>query len=75
MPEDEWESFLSHMREPLPTSWRISGHKSHAKAILKIIEGEYFKALTEEQAKPECLPCYPEKLAWYVVSYFLKCII
>ena len=64
MPEGEWESFFSHMIDHSLPCWRILGHRSHAKAILKIIEGEYFEALTEEQAKPECLPWYPEKLAW-----------
>ena len=55
---------MSHLKEPLPASFRIAGHRSHGKAILKIIEGEYFKALTEEQLKPECLTWYPENLAW-----------
>jgi tRNA (cytosine34-C5)-methyltransferase len=55
---------MYHLKEPLPASFRISGHRNQGKAILKIMEGEYFKALTEEQAKPECLTWYPEDLAW-----------
>jgi tRNA (cytosine34-C5)-methyltransferase len=55
---------MYHLKEPLPASFRISGHRNQGKAILKIMEGEYFKALTEEQAKPECLTWYPENLAW-----------
>ncbi|XP_046442937.1 tRNA (cytosine(34)-C(5))-methyltransferase-like [Daphnia pulex] len=64
VPDDQWESFMYHLKEPLPASFRISGHRNQGKAILKIMEGEYFKALTEEQAKPECLTWYPENLAW-----------
>lgn len=55
---------MYHFKEPLPASFRISGHRNQGKAILKIMEGEYFKALTEENAKPECLSWYPENLAW-----------
>lgn len=64
VPQDEWDSFMYHFKEPLPASFRISGHRNQGKAILKIMEGEYFKALTEENAKPECLSWYPENLAW-----------
>jgi len=57
---------MAHLREPLPTSFRISGHLSQSKAVLKIIEGEYFKDMTEEQTKPECLSWYPNRVAWQV---------
>lgn len=57
---------MTHLREPLPTSFRISGHLSQSKALLKIIEGEYFKDMTEEQTKPECLSWYPNRLAWQI---------
>ena len=53
---------MSHLREPLPTSFRISGHLGQAKALLKIIEGQYFKDMTE--TKPECLAWYPNRVAW-----------
>ncbi|XP_046652158.1 tRNA (cytosine(34)-C(5))-methyltransferase-like [Daphnia pulicaria] len=64
VPDDQWESFMYDLREPFPASFRISGYRNQGKAILKTMEGEYFKALTEEQAKPECLTWYPEDLAW-----------
>lgn len=64
VPDDEWETFMKHLREPLPVSFRVTGCRSRAKAVLKIIEGEYLQNLTDEDVKPQCLPWYPENLAW-----------
>ncbi len=64
VPEDEWASFISHLKEPLPATFRITPYRSQAKTVLKIIQGEYFKDLTEEAMQPTCLPWYPENLAW-----------
>jgi len=64
VPEGEWDSFLSHMKEPLPVSFRVSGHRTQAKAVLKIIEGKYFKDLVGEGGQPQCLPWYPDNLGW-----------
>lgn len=55
---------MKHLREPLPVSFRVTGCRSRAKAVLKIIEGEYLQNLTDEDVKPQCLPWYPENLAW-----------
>lgn len=55
---------MSCLKEPLPVSFRISGHRSQAKAMLKMIQGEYFQYLTDDHSKLECLAWYPENLAW-----------
>ena len=52
------------MKEPLPVSFRVSGHRTQAKAVLKIIEGKYFKDLVGEGGQPQCLPWYPDNLGW-----------
>lgn len=42
-PEEEWEIFSSRIREDLPTSFRITGSKSEARALLRIVKSEFFK--------------------------------
>jgi len=64
VPEDEWDSFMTHLKEPLPVSFRVSGHRTQAKAVLEIIKGKYFKDLIGEDGQPQCLPWYPDNLAW-----------
>ena len=36
VPEDEWASFISHLKEPLPATFRITPYRSQAKTVLKI---------------------------------------
>ena len=64
MPEGEWDQFIAALKEPLPATFRISGHRTEAKAVLKIIQGNYFKDLTEGDTEVRCLPWYPDNLAW-----------
>ena len=52
------------MKEPLPASFRITPYRQQAKTVLKVIQSEYFKDLTEEDMQPICLSWYPDKLAW-----------
>lgn len=55
---------MTHLKEPLPVSFRVSGHRTQAKAVLEIIKGKYFKDLIGEDGQPQCLPWYPDNLAW-----------
>jgi len=64
VPEAEWDSFLSHLKDALPVSFRISGHRTQAKEVLKIIQGKYFHELVGGEAQPQCLPWYPDNLGW-----------
>uniref|UniRef100_A0A1B6DIS1 tRNA (cytosine(34)-C(5))-methyltransferase n=2 Tax=Clastoptera arizonana TaxID=38151 RepID=A0A1B6DIS1_9HEMI len=73
VPDSEWDTFLSYLKKDLPTAFRISAcSKSEAKALLEIIEGQFFKDLInvdstengEERKKPFCLPWYPNRLGW-----------
>ncbi|XP_046386703.1 tRNA (cytosine(34)-C(5))-methyltransferase isoform X2 [Ischnura elegans] len=75
-PEGEWEDFMKTLRVSLPAAFRITGFKDQAKALLRIVQGEYFAKIAnaepaeEENDKillnkrPKCIPWYPDQLAW-----------
>lgn len=62
------------MKENLPVAFRITGSKTEAKTLLKIIKGDYFKEILNlsdnntcndsKEVVPRCLPFYPDELAW-----------
>ncbi|XP_030568821.1 tRNA (cytosine(34)-C(5))-methyltransferase [Drosophila novamexicana] len=73
--EEEWTQFLASIRDNLPTTFRVTGFKDEAKALLNIIKTqlftEYVRAVAElhelpaEQVeRPLCLPWYPNGLAY-----------
>ncbi|GFT67052.1 hypothetical protein NPIL_67921 [Nephila pilipes] len=70
VPSEEWESFMKSLRENLPATFRITGFKGEAKALLNIIKGKYFQDLMKikdenaDSYKPFSLPWYPGDLAW-----------
>jgi len=68
--DEEFEQTMEVLKTDLPASFRITGTRSHAASLLKIIEGQYFKDFTEFLAKggnvvvPKVLPWYPDNLAY-----------
>ncbi|GFU21253.1 hypothetical protein TNCV_9141 [Trichonephila clavipes] len=70
VPAEEWESFMKSLRENLPATFRITGFKGEAKALLNIFKGKYFQDLMKikdesaDSYKPFSLPWYPGELAW-----------
>lgn len=77
-PEEDWDSFLKSIRSDLPTTFRVTGSRGEAQALLNIIRHEFFenyingaKDLIENEEKesnefekPICLSWYPDGLAW-----------
>lgn len=72
---EEWDKFVSALKENLPTTFRVTGFKREAGALLEIIKGqffeEYIRAVSElrnvheiDVLRPVCLPWYPDGLAW-----------
>ncbi|PVD20659.1 hypothetical protein C0Q70_18817 [Pomacea canaliculata] len=45
MPENEWDEFYSQLKEPLPVVFRITGYKSQAQELLKIIRTQFFNMI------------------------------
>lgn len=71
---EEWDDFMAKLRSNLPTTFRITGSKSQAHALLKIIKDKFFseyhravatfKESGEEVSEPRCLGWYPNEFAW-----------
>ncbi|KAJ1519527.1 hypothetical protein ONE63_004809 [Megalurothrips usitatus] len=71
VPENEWDEMISTLQETLPTSFRITGGKMEACAMLDVIEGQFFQELLSAGVEPGAdikppkqLPWYPDRLAW-----------
>lgn len=70
--EAEWPEFLAAHKADLPTTFRITGYKGEAKALLKLVEREFFTDYLKSAAElnetsytpPFALPWYPNGLAW-----------
>ncbi|KAK3914648.1 tRNA (cytosine(34)-C(5))-methyltransferase [Frankliniella fusca] len=70
-PESEWDQMIATLKETLPTSFRISGSKMEASAMLDVIEGQFFEELLRAGVDPDAaitppkqLPWYPDRFAW-----------
>merc|ERR1719391_1864333 len=48
-PPDEFQSMIEALQSDLPASFRLTGCRSQARALLRIIEGDFFKELQEFQ--------------------------
>ncbi|CAI7989852.1 RNA cytosine C(5)-methyltransferase NSUN2 [Geodia barretti] len=76
IPEQEWDQFMSILRQPLPSTFRITGTRHVATAVRECLQQTFFLELSkalqgaggqgEELAPPTPLPWYPDQLAWYV---------
>ncbi|KAM8719554.1 hypothetical protein ACLKA7_005742 [Drosophila subpalustris] len=73
---EEWQQFLAKIRDNLPVTFRVTGFKDEARALLKIIETQMFTEYTRGVAEinglddvqqvehPLCLPWYPNGMAY-----------
>ncbi|KAH8396475.1 hypothetical protein KR222_011157, partial [Zaprionus bogoriensis] len=73
--EEEWTQFLASIRDNLPTTFRVTGFKDEARALLKIIKTQLFEEYVrgvaelhglpaEQVERPLCLPWYPNGMAY-----------
>lgn len=71
-PEGEWEEMMKHLREPLPTAFRIAGSRGEAKALLHVLQSNLIRDQIvtgsaeggEGTVKAFPMPWYPNKLGW-----------
>ncbi|XP_064398499.1 RNA cytosine-C(5)-methyltransferase NSUN2-like isoform X2 [Halichondria panicea] len=61
---DEWDEFITTMREPLPATFRITGTRLMAEHVLTCLQRRYFGELAEMVVEGEKVPP-PKPLAWY----------
>ncbi|OBZ66691.1 Multisite-specific tRNA:(cytosine-C(5))-methyltransferase trm4b [Grifola frondosa] len=70
LPDNEWESFMDAMRNPLPTTFRVAGSRQAARLLNNIIKDVHVPHLAgvvfegQTISPPEQIPWYPEGLAW-----------
>ncbi|KAK9821102.1 hypothetical protein WJX81_004428 [Elliptochloris bilobata] len=72
VPQGEWDAFLTLLRTPLPTSFRINGSGKFAAGLRDHLENDFFSQFGsgplvvdgEELAPPRALEWYPSRLAW-----------
>ncbi|BGO95000.1 hypothetical protein NBRC10512_006535 [Rhodotorula toruloides] len=70
VPEDEWDDFVKALREPLPTTFRLTSSRPTAHALNEHIKQVYVPFLTglEYEGKqlqpPKPIEWYPNQLAW-----------
>lgn len=73
--DTEFEEFLQYLRDPLPTTFRITGYKAEAQRLLDLIKSEFYNTYVttnegENSAddaalkEPFCLPWYPNEMGW-----------
>lgn len=69
---EEWGAFIQTLRDPLPTSFRITSGKSTTSVLLRQMHETYLPFLTGVQYEgetipaPKVLPWYPEGLGWQI---------
>ncbi|KAH8097118.1 cytosine-5--methyltransferase [Cristinia sonorae] len=70
LPRDEWNSFMDHLREPLPTTFRVAGSRQTAQLLNETIKDTHVPHLAgvvfegEAVSPPRQIPWYPDGLAW-----------
>ncbi|THH31848.1 hypothetical protein EUX98_g2353 [Antrodiella citrinella] len=68
--DDEWESFMYHLREPLPTTFRVAGSRQTARLLNEMIKDTHVPHLAgvvfegEAVSPPKQIDWYPDGLAW-----------
>jgi len=63
IPVQEWDMFLSTMRESLPATFRITGTRSLAESMLACLERRVFVELSGIEIEGEHVPP-PQPLPW-----------
>ncbi|KAG2222188.1 hypothetical protein INT45_014085, partial [Circinella minor] len=70
--EEEFDEFYKALQMPLPSTFRITGTRSHALSIQRLIKEVYIPAMehiTIDGSKvepPTTLPWYPDGLGWQI---------
>jgi tRNA (cytosine34-C5)-methyltransferase len=66
VPDDEWDAFLAALKEPLPVTFRVTGFRTHAFAVMHLIREKYFKPLESSTAIDK-----PKELVWSDLNIYI----
>ena len=64
IPKDEWDQFISIMKEDLPATFRITGSRRIAEHVRSCLEMKYFRELSKLEVEGEKVPP-PQPIKWY----------
>ncbi|BGP19522.1 hypothetical protein JCM10213_000121 [Rhodosporidiobolus nylandii] len=70
IPDDEWDQFLNALKQPLPTTFRLTASRPSAHALNEHIKQVYVPFLSgleyegKQLSPPQPLEWYPQQLAW-----------
>ena len=64
IPEEEWDQFISIMKEDLPATFRITGTRGMAEHVRRCLEMKFFRELSKLEVEGEKVPP-PQPLPWY----------
>ncbi|CAG2179538.1 unnamed protein product, partial [Oppiella nova] len=69
--ESEWQTFMSCLREPLPSAFRLTSYcKSQTIALRNIIESDEFNGSVGDKSDTTngltCIDWYPNRFAWNI---------
>lgn len=59
VPEEEWNEFLAILKEPLPVTFRVTGFRTQAFAVMHLIRERYFQPLESSTTIEK-----PQELVW-----------
>lgn len=65
IPPEEWDQFISIMKEDLPATFRITGSRSLAEHVLKCLQKKFFSQLSQLEVEGEVVPP-PKPIPWWV---------
>ncbi|CAK9877811.1 unnamed protein product [Sphagnum jensenii] len=66
VPEEEWSTFISTLKKPLPTTFRINGSGQFAHGIRDQMQRDFFDYLKDGAEISRPLLWYPDNLAWHL---------
>ena len=70
VPESEWDTFMQHLRDDLPATFRIINSRNDSESMRNVLKSKYFSKLEGIKVNdkpaplPQVLPWYPGGLAW-----------
>jgi hypothetical protein len=69
VPPEEWDAFMTALRSPLPSSFRVCEAGGNSQEILRRLQNEFSIAAAGESAeetalRPSCVQWYPNEMAW-----------
>lgn len=69
--EEEWQSFVQHLKDPLPINFRFTGSRSTSFELRDLMKSMYFEPLSKltlangkKVSPPQELEWYPNSLGW-----------